>query len=328
MPYPSLDLTFPNAKGGFDLAGTLTLPQGKGPFPAVVLVSGSGAQDRNETVLGHQPFLVLADYLTRRGFAVLRYNDRGTAQSGGTFKGALTTDFTTDAQAALAYLRTRPDIRPKQVGLLGHSEGGLVVWQAASQPAGPDFAVTLAGPGVTGAAILLRQQADLARVAGADTATIGANFRIYNCLFTELSRQPKSLSTDALTEQLAVVARQRLPQLSPEQARQQVEVLAQPWMRNFLLTDPNAYFPRVRCPVLALNGSHDLQVAADVNLPAIERGLQAARNPDVTIRTLPNLNHFFQTDPAGTSHYAEIEETVAPLALQTIGDWLALKVRW
>ncbi|MDQ2771641.1 MAG: alpha/beta fold hydrolase, partial [Bacteroidota bacterium] len=147
FPYQSQDLTFPNKKAGFDLAGTLTLPAGKGPFPAVVLVTGSGPQDRNETILGHQPFLVIADYLTRRGFAVLRYDDRGVGQSKGMFKDALTTDFTTDALAALAYLRTRPDIRPHQVALLGHSEGGLVVWQAAAQPGGPDLAVALAGPG-------------------------------------------------------------------------------------------------------------------------------------------------------------------------------------
>lgn len=166
FPYRSQELTFPNKTAGFDLAGTLTLPAGKGPFPAVVLVTGSGPEDRNETVFGHQPFLVLADYLTRRGFAVLRYDDRGVGQSKGTYKGATTADFTTDAQAALAYLRTRPDIRPRQVALMGHSEGGLIAWEAAAQPGGPDLVVSLAGTGVPGDAILLRQQADMARARG------------------------------------------------------------------------------------------------------------------------------------------------------------------
>ena len=327
LPYRALDLTFPNAKGGFNLAGTLTLPQGKGPFPAVVLVSGSGPEDRDETVFGHKPFLVLADYLTRRGFAVLRYDDRGTAKSGGTFKDALTADFTTDAQAALVYLRTRADIRPRQVGLIGHSEGGLIAWQAAAQPQGPDFVVSLAGPGVPGDAILLRQQADIARAAGADTAAIGANRRLHTALFAALRRLPASTSTTEATRQLAAVMQQQVPAMSSEQAQSQAARLTAPWLRGFLLTDPATYLVKVKCPVLALNGSTDLQVAATENLPAIERGLKAARNSNATVRLLPGLNHLFQTDPAGTSHYAEIEETFAPSALQVVGDWLAKEVK-
>ena len=327
FPYRSQDLNFPNTKAGIQLAGTLTLPAGKGPFPAVVLVSGSGPEDRNETVFGHQPFLVLADYLTRQGFAVLRYDDRGTAQSGGTFAGALTTDFTADAQAALAYLRTRPDIRPRQVGLIGHSEGGLIAWQTAAQPAGPDFVVSLAGPGVSGDAVLLRQQADLARAAGADSVAIGQNRRLHQALFAELRRQPATLSADALTGKLAAVVQQRIPGISAEMAQKQVKPLISPWMRSFLLTDPATYLPKVKCPVLALNGSRDLQVAADQNLPAIERGLRAAHNSRATVQTLPNLNHLFQTDAAGTSQYATIEETFAHSALQVIGNWLKTQVK-
>ncbi|RSK45035.1 alpha/beta hydrolase family protein [Hymenobacter rigui] len=327
FPYRSQDLTFSNSKAGIQLAGTLTLPAGKGPFPAVVLVSGSGPEDRNETVFGHQPFLVLADYLTRQGFAVLRYDDRGTAQSGGTFAGALTADFTADAQAALAYLRTRPDIRHKQVGLIGHSEGGLIAWQAAAQPAGPDFVVSLAGPGVSGDAVLLRQQADLARAAGADSAAIGQNRRLHQALFAGLRRQPATLSADALTGKLASVVQQQIPGISAEVAQKQVKPLTSPWMRSFLLTDPATYLSKVKCPVLALNGSHDLQVAADQNLPAIEQGLRAAHNTHATVQTLPNLNHLFQTDSAGTSQYATIEETFAPSALQVIGNWLNQQVK-
>jgi pimeloyl-ACP methyl ester carboxylesterase len=325
FPYQSQDLTFPNQKAGFNLAGTLTLPAGKGPFPAVVLVSGSGPQDRNETILGHQPFLVIADYLTRRGFAVLRYDDRGVGQSKGTFKNALTTDFTTDAQAALAYLRTRPDIRPRQVALVGHSEGGSIVWQAAAQPGGPDLAVALAGPGLPGDAILLRQQQDIARAQGADSAAIGANFRLHRALFAELHRQPATLTTEELIAKLLPVAQQQAPGTSAEQARPGVSQLAAPWMRAFLLTSQAPYLAKVKCPVLALNGAHDLQVAADENLPAIARGLQAAHNRDVTTRTLPQLNHLFQTDPAAKADYASIEETFAPVALQALGDWLVAR---
>ncbi|WP_190242501.1 alpha/beta hydrolase family protein [Hymenobacter lapidiphilus] len=327
LPYRALDLTFPNAKGGFNLAGTLTLPQGKGPFPAVVLVSGSGPEDRDEAVFGHKPFLVLADYLTRRGFAVLRYDDRGTAKSGGTFAGALTTDFTADVQAALAYLRTRPDIKSRQVGLIGHSEGGLIAWQSAAQPQGPDFVVSLAGPGLPGDAILLRQQVDLARAAGVDSAAIGANRRLHTALFAALHRLPATATTAEATQQLAVVMQQQVPSLSAEQAQKQTGRLTAPWLRSFLLTDPATYLTKVKCPVLAINGTTDLQVAADENLPAIERGLKAARNSNVTVRALPGLNHLFQTDAAGTSHYAEIEETFAPSALKVVGDWLAKQTK-
>jgi pimeloyl-ACP methyl ester carboxylesterase len=322
FPYQSQDLTFPNKQAGFDLAGTLTLPAGKGPFPAVVLVSGSGAQDRDEALLGYQPFLVLADYLTRRGFAVLRYDDRGVGQSKGKFKGALTTDFTTDAQAAMAYLRTRSDIRAHQVALMGHSEGGAVVWQAAAQPGGPDLAVSLAGPGLPGDAVLLRQQKDMARAKGADSAAIGTNYRLFQALFAELHRQPATLPAEELIAKLVPIAQQQAPGISAEQARQGVLQMTEPWMRAFLLSDPAPYLAKVKCPVLALNGTNDLQVAADENLPAIARGLQAAHNRDVTTRALPQLNHLFQTDPAAKADYGNIEETFAPAALQVIGDWL------
>lgn len=325
FPYQSQDLTFPNKKAGIDLAGTLTLPAGKGPFPAVVLVSGSGPQDRNETALGHQPFLVLADYLTRRGFAVLRYDDRGVGQSKGTFKGALTTDFTTDAQAAMAYLRTRPDIRTHQVALMGHSEGGSIVWQAAAQPGGPDLAVSLAGPGLPGDAVLLRQQKDIARAKGADSAAIGVNYRMFRALFAELHRQPATLPTEELIAKLIPVVKQQVPSLTDEQARQVVARSAEPWMRAFLLTDPAPYLAKVKCPVLSLDGTNDLQVAADENLPAIARGLHAAHNRDVTTLALPQLNHLFQTDPAAKADYANIEETMSPVALQAIGDWLVAR---
>ena len=297
----------------------------------MVLVTGSGPEDRDETVFGHKPFLVLADYLTRRGFAVLRYDDRGVGQSKGTFKGTTTADFTTDALAALAYLRTRPDIRAHQLALIGHSEGGLIAWEAAAQPGGPDLIVSLAGPGVPGDDILLRQQADLARAQGADSASIGRNFRLHRALFAELRQLPADLPADQLISKLAPIIEARLPGLSAEQTQQQLtrsaRAFTDPWMRAFLRTDPATYLVKVKCPVLALNGANDLQVAADQNLPAIAQGLRAAHNRDVTIRTLPQLNHLFQTDPTAKSNYASIEETFAPSALQIIGDWLAARTR-
>ena len=328
FPYRSQDVTFPNASAGLSLAGTLTLPAGKGPFPAVVLVSGSGPQDRDETVFGHKPFLVLADYLTRRGFAVLRYDDRGVGQSQGTRATATTADFTTDAQAALAFLRQQPGINPRRVGLIGHSEGGLIAWQAAARPAGPDFIVTLAGPGVSGAELLLRQQADMGRAAGLDTAALGQTRRMNGALFAELRRLPATLSPAEAGQQLAARLRQLAPSLSEADARTQTQRLTAPWLRYFLLTDPTPDIRQVKCPVLALNGTKDLQVAADVNLPAIEKTLQAAGNRRVTVRALPGLNHLFQTAPTGTdAEYATIEETFSPQALEIIGTWLAQQAK-
>ncbi|TYZ14528.1 alpha/beta fold hydrolase [Hymenobacter lutimineralis] len=323
FPYQSQEVSFTNAKAKLNLAGTLTLPKGKGRFPAVVLVSGSGPQDRNESILGHQPFLVLADYLTRQGFAVLRYDDRGTAQSGGTFAGATTADFTTDAQAALAYLRTRPDIKPDQVALIGHSEGGLIAWQTAAQPGGPNLVVTLAGPGLAGDAVLLRQQQDIGRAQGMDTASLGEMRRVNGALFAELRRQPASTSTEALTKLLASRVQQLQPQVSAEEALKGVAPLTGPWMRYFLTTDVATYLQKVKVPVLALNGAKDTQVAAAENLQAIEQGLKAAHNRDVTVRTLPGLNHLFQTANTGApQEYVGLEETFAPAALEAVGSWL------
>ncbi|UYZ63843.1 alpha/beta hydrolase family protein [Hymenobacter weizhouensis] len=324
FPYRSEDVTFANPTANLSLAGTLTLPAGQGPFPAVVLVSGSGPQDRDETIFGHKPFLVLADYLTRRGFAVLRYDDRGVGQSQGTHAGATTADFTTDAQAALAYLRRHPGIKPRRVGMIGHSEGGLIVWQAAAQPAGPDVAVTLAGTGLPGTEVLLRQQTDLGRAAGLDTAALGQIRRVHTALFAEMRRLPATLSQDELRQQLATKLRQLYPSLSQDQALAQTKSIAGPWLRYFLLTDPAGSLRQVKCPVLALNGTKDLQVAADVHLPAIERALKAGGNRNVTVRALPGLNHLFQTAATGSEkEYATIEETFSPAALEIIGTWLA-----
>ncbi|GAA3952813.1 alpha/beta fold hydrolase [Hymenobacter algoricola] len=322
FPYRSEEVSVRNAADQLTLAGTLTLPQGKGPFAAVVLVTGSGPQDRNETVFGHQPFLVLADYLTRRGIAVLRYDDRGVGQSERGAGGATTENFTRDAQAAMQYLRTRPDIQPKRVGLIGHSEGGLIGWMAAAQPNPPAFLVSLAGTGVSGAELLLRQQTDLGRAGGVDTTQLGLSQRLNSRLYAALRQNP-ALTAAQLAPQLEAIVQQTIPGTPATASQSTTTQLLSPWMRYIITYDPQQALRQVHCPVLALNGSKDLQVAAEVNLPAIEKGLRAAGNRDVTTRTLPGLNHLFQTATTGSvAEYATLEETFAPVALQTLGDWL------
>lgn len=321
FPYREEEVSFTNPSTQHKLAGTLTLPAGKGPFPAVVLVTGSGPQDRDESIQGHHPFRVLADYLARRGVAVLRYDDRGVGKSEGTYATATTADLLTDAQAAMAFLRSRPGIVPKRVGMLGHSEGGTIALLAGAQAQPPAFIISLAGMSVSGTALLVRQQGDLLRAAGADTATLGRMRRTQQAVFAAIS---------ATTDNPVVVPRvvSLLKQANPGATDAALLPLANqmtgPWYRYFLGLDPQPALAKVRVPVLALNGSKDTQVAADLNLPAIEQGLKAAGNRDVTVQQLEGLNHLFQTATTGLpSEYGQLEETMSPAVLQIIGNWLA-----
>jgi len=328
FPYRVEELAVESAPG-VRLAGTLTLPQGAGPHPAVVLVSGSGAQDRDETLVGHKPFLVLADYLTRRGIAVYRYDDRGTARSTGNHATATSADFADDARAAVAALRARPDIRRDAVGIAGHSEGGLIAPLVARDPAaGVGFIVMLAGPGIPGDSILLLQ-ADLIAKAGGTPDSVRArnrvaSRRIYDLVRTE--RDTLRLLQGVREQARALLAATLNAQQRPDSTMVELQVrqLTSPWFRYFLSYDPRPTLRAVKAPVLALNGTLDLQVPAQENLRAIEAALREGGNRDVTIVTLPGLNHLFQTATTGApTEYASIAETFAPAALQRIGDWIA-----
>lgn len=321
LPYQVQEVKVPNpAAGGLLLAGTLTVPSGKGPFPAVVLITGSGPEDRDETMFGHKPFAVLADYLTCRGVAVLRLDDRGVGQSEGYFRKATTADFATDTRAALTFVRSQPSIDARQVGLLGHSEGSLIAAMVAAQSAPPAFVVSLAGPGLPGAAMLLRQKADLSQAAGLDSTRIALGQRVSQQLFAALRATPDSAQAVA---RMAAILPQENPGLTAAQAQTIAASLVTPWLRLFLDTDPRLYWQRVRCPVLLLNGSRDLQVAAAINLSAIEQALHAGGNRSVTVRELAGLNHLFQTSQTGLpTEYEQISETISPEALRIIVDWI------
>jgi hypothetical protein len=335
FPYYSEQVTFRNSEAGISLSGTLTVPDKKGSFPAVVLVTGSGPQDRDETIWGHKPFLVIADYLTRQGYAVLRYDDRGTGKSTGRFGTATSLDFAADAESAIAYLKSRKEINPDKIGLAGHSEGGLVAAIAASRSKNVSFVISLAGPGAVGADLMALQTELIARAGGVDEAGIAIIKKINSETLEILKNTPDTTALRAnLTaytkKNTADYPRQMLPpgQTAAQFFEQQVHFACSPWYQFVYQVDPAQYFRKVACPVLALNGSKDLQVDARQNLPPISKALKEGGNLNVTIKELPNLNHLFQESKTGhPNEYAGIEQTFSPKALAAMSDWLAAQTR-
>ncbi|MBC6991342.1 alpha/beta hydrolase family protein [Hymenobacter sp. BT491] len=331
LPYRSEEVRFSNANAGVQLAGTLTLPPGKGPFPVAVLLTGSGPQDRDEAVFGHRPFLVIADYLTRQGLAVLRFDDRGVGQSTGDSKNVTAVDYAQDAQAAMTYLRSRPDINSKQIGLIGHSEGGAAGVRTAAQGLSPAFLVLLGTAGLPGSEVAVRQALDMARFKTSDPNVLANVEKRQRAAIQVVQR---TLDNAQAQEQIVKIMLPDIP-LPAEQANQlkavvhaQAATMTTPAFRFLLSDNPQQTLRAVKCPVLALIGSKDLQVAPDANLQAIDKALKASGNRDVTVRELPGLNHMFQTATTGNiAEYSQIQETVSPVALRTMSDWLIKHVR-
>ncbi len=334
-PYLSEDLEFENNEAGISLAGTLTVPKSPGPFPAVVLITGSGPQNRNEELLGHKPFLVLADHLTRNGIAVLRFDDRGIGESGGDFSTATSLDFVTDVASAVAYLKSRKEIDPLKIGLIGHSEGGMVAPMVASRSKDVSFMVLLAGTGLPGYKIVSMQNLLISRAAGADEQELleanAFNDRLLALVVnnkdqSKLSVELTTMMADRLNADTTI---QLPPGISKEQyAAMQANQLVSPWMQFFLKHDPAPVLEKITIPVLALNGEKDLQVPPKENLGAIEVALKKAGNSGSTVKELPGLNHLFQEAETGSpSEYGTIEQTMSPLALNTISDWIRMKMK-
>jgi len=319
FPYRTQNVTFASEEPGVTLAGTLTWPEGPGPFATVALITGSGAQDRNEELLNHRPFLVLADALARANVAVLRFDDRGVGESTGDFASATTLDFAADVRGAVHYLRTQTTFPVSAIGLVGHSEGGLIAPFVADGNADVSFLVLLAGPSVDGKTIILSQQRAIGAADGAPPAALD--------LAEEQQRAVYACFDDAGAATAVVNAclRRELvnqgvsePQLSPLLAQ-----LEAPWMRWFQTYDPAPVLRRTRIPVLALNGSLDLQVLASLNLPVMEAAFQEAGNQQAIVSELPGLNHLFQHAITGSpSEYGLIPETMAPEVLALIADWI------
>ena len=326
-PYYSEDVTFRNEKANVTLAGTLTMPKKEGDYPAVILITGSGAQNRDEEILGHKPFLVIADYLTRNGIAVLRYDDRGTAKSTGDFRSGTTADFATDAESAFTYLQSRKEINPKKIGLIGHSEGGTIAPMVASRNKEIDFIVMLAGPGLPGNELLLLQKERIEQKMNVPDSSITKGQVIFKGAYDIiLASQPndttlKSKVRAYFKEQFAADAGDNLVDGITNQ-------IVSPWMVYFIKLNPIPFLEKVKCPVLALNGANDLQVPPKEDLAAIANALKTGGNKNVTIKEIAGLNHLFQESATGLpSDYGKIEQTFSPEVLKYMTDWIKIQVK-
>ncbi len=328
FPYAVEELRFENPDAeGVTLAATLTIPEGPGPHPGVILLTGSGLQDRDESLMGHKPFWVLADHLSRNGVAVLRYDDRGFPPSTGDPAAATMEDFASDGWAALQTLADRPEVDAERVGIIGHSEGGVTgPMIAAAHPKAVDFVVMMAGTGVRGDTLILRQTALQLRSTGATEEQIATQVATSETIFRTLREDPQNL--DAAIETAVREGAAALPadqQMSPEELeteiRTQREVLESPWLRHFLGFDPAPTLREVKAPVLVLAGELDLQVEPEQNLGPIEAALR--RNRHVKVVRFPGLNHLFQPATTGAlSEYSEIETTLDPAVLEVITRWV------
>ncbi len=329
FPYTAEDVTFKNEKFNINLAGTLTIPTGSGPFPAVVLITGSGSQNRDEELLGHKPFLIIADYLSRNGIAVLRYDDRGVGKSQGNPADATSADLATDAASAYNFLKNNDKIDQKAIGLMGHSEGGLIAPIVYSEEPGVAFIVSLAGPGVTGEEIIHRQAADISHASGVTEKQIKESVAINRKLFAVVKKETDNkIASEKMTSLYKSILEKK--KSTPEEiaeAMKQIQAQLSPasltWFRYFIVTDPARFWEKVKCPVLALNGSVDLQVSADLNLAAIEKSLKSSGNKNVKVIKAEGLNHLFQHSKTGLpAEYGNIEETFSTEILKVISDWI------
>jgi pimeloyl-ACP methyl ester carboxylesterase len=330
FPYREIEVAYENSTAGVKLAGTLTVPQADGPYPVVILITGSGAQDRDETIFNHKPFLVLADFLTRRGIGVLRVDDRGVGGSTRPETQGTTADLAEDVLAGIEFLKNRPEIDNARIGLIGHSEGGTIAPLVASQSGDVAFIVMLAGSTVTGEEVLYQQGAALLKAAGASDKVLAAERELQSRMFAIVKSTPDSKEA---VEKINAGVAEYVDSLDEETraglgevkatAAAQAPAVAGNWFRFLLTYDPRPSLEKTRCPVLALNGERDLQVLPAENLAIIRDALTAAGNSDFEIHELPGLNHLFQTCRTGqVAEYAQIEETFAPAALELIGAWI------
>ena len=326
-PYDEEEVSYENKRDGVKLAGTLTLPRGKASSPGVILITGSGPQNRNEEIFGHKPFLVLADYLTRQGIAVLRVDDRGVGASTGSIPNSTSENFAADVLAGIEFLKNRKGINPKQIGLIGHSEGGLIAPMVAAQSNDVAFIVLLAGPGLTGEEILYLQATLILKASGASAEAIDRQRKTQEMMFAVLKQEKdNAVAEKRLREEFdkqMVGASEAEKSYAKQTLEAQLKQTLSPWFRFFLTYDPRPVLAKVKCPVLALNGENDLQVPVTENLREIEGTLKSAGNKDVMVVRLPKLNHLFQTSDTGApGEYGKIEETFAPAVLKIIGGWI------
>lgn len=324
FPYIENEVEYLNQKSGFKLAGTLTIPNDAKNCPVVILISGSGAQDRDETIFEHKPFMVIADYLTRNGIAVLRVDDRGVGGSEGNISNATSKEFAGDVLAGIEFLKTIDLIDHTKTGLIGHSEGGLIAPIVATKTDDISFIVLLAGPGISGKQILYQQGKLLNKAAGLNDEQIEQNRKLQEAIFNILLNEKDSVKQ--LDRLQRTLSNGMYPMLNADQKKlidAKVAEINNAWFKFFLTYNPYPTLTKVTCPVLALNGEKDLQVPPKANLDAIEKALSEDENRDFKTIELENLNHLFQNCETGAvAEYAQIEETISPEVLQIIKDWI------
>ncbi len=311
FPYDEQEVKFENSKAGISLAGTLTMPKGGKNLPAVLLVAGSGKNDRNETEMGH--FLLLSDYLTRNGYAVLRYDKRGAGESGGDYGAATTFDFADDSRAALEFLTGRPEINPKKIGIIGHSEGAIIAPMLAAEDGNKiSFIILMGGVGIKGSELMLLQFSKIANINGVPEEQISQILQKYG-MYYDIA---VSMKGDTLLGA-------KLKEADPEINEAIYNTLLLSWFNTFLSMDPSVYLKRVKCPVLALTGENDLQCPPAENLQGIENALKEGGNKKYTVKTIPGVNHLFQTSESGSpTEYGKLEEIISPGVLQLMLDWM------
>lgn len=325
FPYEAEDVTFSNSSAGIELAGTLTVPDGEGPFPSVVLVSGAGPQDRDGSMFGHKPFLVLADHLTRNGIAVLRMDDRGVGQSGGTLEQAMPSDLAGDVTAAMAFLGRHPKTADGRIGIVGHSQGGRIALMAASSSSDAAFLVLLAGPALPGKDLLETEALQVSRATGLPVQTVS---QFQDQLVAIIADEP---DPEAAAPHLREAAQKALDALAPESRTARVEqVFGQmvqqynrPQTRFLLQHDPRPTLETLTIPVLALFGGKDQQVPAHVHASEMRDALKQGGNDHGAVKTIAGLNHLFQEARSGSpAKYGQIEQTLSPTLLTRTASWI------
>ena len=324
-PYDDEEVVYENKQADVKLVGTLTLPRTKGPHPAVLLIGGSGTDDRDNG-FSHRTFLVLADYLSRRGIATLRADKRGIWKSTGNYFTATTKDFASDARAGVAYLKTRREINPAQIGIVGHSEGAMIATMLATQYPDIAYIVMMAGAGMPLDKLLITQNCLYAEAEGADKQKISIlrdwYERYYEIAISEkddtlAEKKIRKIYNDLTDEQ------KKMLDWSETKLNDEIKRVLSPWWRYLLAFNPKAFLIKIKCPVLAINGQKDLQVEPDENLSGIEQALKAGGNRHYLVKKFPGLNHNFQAAITGAeSEYAQIKETFAPSAMKTVADWI------
>jgi pimeloyl-ACP methyl ester carboxylesterase len=333
FPYKQEEVTFSNPKANVQLSGTLTTPS-NGKFSKIIIfISGSGAQDRNEELgpFNQRPFLVWSDWLTRNGFATLRYDDRGTGKSTGVFSDATTVDFSEDAEAAVKYVSSRKDLQRLSIGLMGHSEGGIIAPMIANRNRSIKFLVLLAAPGVPISDLMLQQNAAIAKLAGSpEQLELAAliNNTFYSTIKTNQGLSPAQLKLrldSNLRKELKVYAKNISEDVNVDAIVNSVSpLMGSKWFTSFIALDPSVNLSKVKCQVLALNGTLDAQVNSTANLAGIKTNLEKAGNKHFEIVPLTGLNHLLQKAVTGSvKEYGEIEETVNPVALKKVSDWVS-----